>query len=560
MCQKSKPLNSNTDSIEQLTYRYILSRMEPSGCGINLLPASDVENSFDTATTTIIENDTDEPPIIAAASMVPTTGIDVNMIVATAELVLDEGVDPRMSSFKTRELDSSHLSVSRDRLHEVPVKSAPPTSVASKPSTPTKYMPRFKDQSDDIYPNNQILLSSRNVQVETNVETSNNATTTTCVGSTTNQINNNYSNDESASTSLTEDQVLQYLRDDGFPKGLAQHLFASKQSCPLRFWYLDNSASMYKADCRRLVQDQATNDAQVVMCTRWTELKESLMHQVRLASVLGAQNYFRFLNHENYKESQEFVVHQCSDTDNALHRLESTCPDGVSLLTKNILELRDRIAEHESELINNGQKALVVLATDGAPSDEYGESSETVREEYAKAIKALQLLPVFLVIRICSNERSVLNFYRRLDKQLERPVDVVGDFLNEAKEIHRLNKWLNYCLPLHRAREMGIPHRLFDLLDERPFTKDELGEFLVVVYGKEAFENAPNMYTDWDGFVAYFEANVLGGNDLFWNPCSNKMECLINVKKLKASYAGGIRERCDSIVLGVQRAFSRDVI
>ena len=56
-------------------------------------------------------------------------------------------------------------------------------------------------------------------------------------------------------------------------------------------------------------------------------------------------------------------------------------------------------------------------------------------------------------------------------------MDVLGDFFGEAKECYEHNKWLNYALPLHRLREMGCHHRVFDLIDERQLNKSELRYF-----------------------------------------------------------------------------------
>ena len=47
---------------------------------------------------------------------------------------------------------------------------------------------------------------------------------------------------------------------------------------------------------------------------------------------------------------------------------------------------------------------------------------------------------------------------------LEFNLEVLDDFLAEAKEVNRYNRWLNYALPMHRCRELGYHDRLFDLL------------------------------------------------------------------------------------------------
>ena len=76
----------------------------------------------------------------------------------------------------------------------------------------------------------------------------------------------------------------------------------------------------------------------------------------------------------------------------------------------------------------------------------------------------LEGLPVWVVIRLCTNEKKVTEFYNQIDEVLEFNLEVLDDYLDEAKEVHKHNKWLNYALPMHRCRELGYHDRLFDLL------------------------------------------------------------------------------------------------
>jgi len=204
--------------------------------------------------------------------------------------------------------------------------------------------------------------------------------------------------------------------------------------------------------------------------------------------------------------------------------------------------------------------SFITVATDGLPSDQFGISTPESQSEFIESLKQLQLLPVWIIIRLCTHDRAVLNFYRRLDKELEKPVDVLGGFLNESMEIGRLNKWLNYSMALHHAREMGIHSRLSDLLDERQLTKDEFKEFVELMYGKEALESAPDIHANWEQFITFVEKEVLPMADEHWSPNSHKMESLIDIKRLKTAYSGGMWGLKDKVILKAQKHFSRDVI
>merc|ERR1711871_845504 len=106
-----------------------------------------------------------------------------------------------------------------------------------------------------------------------------------------------------------------------------------------------------------------------------------------------------------------------------------------------------------------GKKAVVTIATDGLPDDSHS---------FRSRLSELQRLPVWLVVRLCTSEESVVEYYNDLDKQLEAPVEVIDDLVSEATEIHRTNPWITYAPPLQLARTLGLHDRYFDLLDEQP--------------------------------------------------------------------------------------------
>jgi len=90
------------------------------------------------------------------------------------------------------------------------------------------------------------------------------------------------------------------------------------------------------------------------------------------------------------------------------------------------------------------------------------------------------------------------------------------------------------------GREIGYPHRIFDLLDERSLDKDEIREFCELMFGNEHFIHAPDVKVDWNGFCNAL-SEVLGRESLHWNPLRKKLMPWIDVAQLKRSFGGGLR-------------------
>jgi len=341
------------------------------------------------------------------------------------------------------------------------------------------------------------------------------------------------------SNSLTETAVNE-LRQQGFPLGLAQEVGNTKAIYPIRFWVVDNSGSMRTSDGNELRGSR--ENIQVVTCTRWRELQGAIEYHAELAGLIQATTVFRMLNDPGVTVGpQEFSVAETTnsniqqDVQDAINIIRKAEPDGVTPLTQHVNVIRERIITVEPQLRSAGQKAVIILATDGLPSDDYGKSGEHTKNEFINALRGLQSLPVWVVVRLCTDDNEVVEYYNDLDKILELPLEVIDDFLGEAAEIYAANKWLNYALPLHRCREMGYQHRIFDLLDERLLNKDELLEFLTLLFGKAAFRSAPDIHSDWKGFSAVLE-QIIKAESREWNAHTKSLGPWIDMKKLNKIY------------------------
>eukprot|EP00816_Leptocylindrus_hargravesii_P009996 CAMPEP_0196812126 /NCGR_PEP_ID=MMETSP1362-20130617/20250_1 /TAXON_ID=163516 /ORGANISM="Leptocylindrus danicus, Strain CCMP1856" /LENGTH=412 /DNA_ID=CAMNT_0042187555 /DNA_START=73 /DNA_END=1311 /DNA_ORIENTATION=+ len=330
--------------------------------------------------------------------------------------------------------------------------------------------------------------------------------------------------------------IINQLQSQGFPKGLIQALLKNRLVFPLTVWVIDNSGSMACADGQRLVETSSPDDVQLVSCTRWSELEQTTEYHIRMASLLQSPSIFRLLNNPGAVNGpQQFSLGEngpsaiAAEMTSAIDVMKRVRPDGYTPLLGHIKEIIAQIEGMQAELKQNGQKVAVILATDGVPTD-------ASKQEFIGYLKALGDLPVWLVFRLCTDEGRVVDYFSDLDKMLEKPVEVLDDFVAEAKEVYKVNRWINYALPIHRCREFGFHHRLFDFIDERPLTKDEVAEYCRFLFGEEVMAAAPEPVVNWNGFVFHVEM-VVNAEMKQWNPTTKRVMPWINVEMLKQQFS-----------------------
>ena len=355
---------------------------------------------------------------------------------------------------------------------------------------------------------------------------------------------------------IIPERQIQQLVEQGYTRGHAASLARTIRNFPLRIWVVDNSGSMQHTDGHRFVETKSLwgnsnkRDVKVVGCSRWNELKDCIEYHTRLAAALEAPTSFRMLNDPGVghncqqfgkaEESLDETVLQ-QQIDRAITIMKTTQPAGVTPLIQHIEEIRRDVVDLAPILREDGCRVAIILATDGLPTDECGYGGPIVNQKFVETLRLLEGLPVWLVIRLCTDEEAVVNFYNNLDSQLELSLEVLDDFLEESKEVYQHNPWLNYALPLHRLREMGYHDRVFDLLDERPFTTEELREFCSVlllepsVTSAAAEKDLPDPSADWATFYRTVKA-LLGNQPNQWNPITKKVSPWIDLKSLDKIY------------------------
>lgn len=70
-------------------------------------------------------------------------------------------------------------------------------------------------------------------------------------------------------------------------------------------------------------------------------------------------------------------------------------------------------------LVQQRKQATIIVATDGEPSD----------GDLGEVLKKLRNHPVSIVVRVCTNDRSILEYWNSLDHELGLSLDVVDDLM-----------------------------------------------------------------------------------------------------------------------------------
>jgi len=314
---------------------------------------------------------------------------------------------------------------------------------------------------------------------------------------------------------------------------------------PTHLWEVDNSGSMNINDGARLIK--TSKKIEVLRCTRWAEMQETVQYHTDMAALLKAPTIFRLLNDPGRAVgAQQFSVGEGDLSDATLTRevsvikdlITKASPRGVTPLAARVREIRDNIIALKPILDKEGTRVALVLATDGLPTNSTGTCSTFTKDDFAESLRSLEGLPVWVVIRLCTDEIDVLDFYNNLDADLELSLEVIDDWFHESKEIFKVNKWINYGLALHRVREMGHHHRMFDLMDERTLTKDEVLEYFKFLFGESRIEALPDIHGDWKGFLQGAAA-IMEREPKPWNPRTKKESAWVDLKKLNRKYGNG---------------------
>ena len=250
----------------------------------------------------------------------------------------------------------------------------------------------------------------------------------------------------------TEGPARALLSSQSWPGGMQETFFRCCKKMPIRFFIVDDSGSMSTNDGKKIVR-AGPGKAKMVSCTRWSELTDALHFLVDLAEAAQAPSEIRLLN-----GADPVLVGMGDDRGEGLafaREVLAESPAGQTPLCSHIACVVKAIKAMEKQLRANGQKAAVIIATDGESTD----------GSVAEAMKPLQKLPVWVVIRLATDAPEVVRYWDEIDKELELEMDVLDDLTQDARQVQKNNPWLRYGDEFHRMREFGASFKEMDLVD-----------------------------------------------------------------------------------------------
>ncbi|CAB9517623.1 expressed unknown protein [Seminavis robusta] len=348
-----------------------------------------------------------------------------------------------------------------------------------------------------------------------------------------------------ASRPPQESHANQITATKGFPQGLIQAISHYINTIPLRIWVIDNSASMQVADGHKIVgstfQNFTTTD-----CSRWDEAQEEVAFHAYMSGCLGVPTRFNLVNTPVSKSgvqlNRSFSIFENGparvqqDLQTAGNVMGQILPIGPATpLAYHIRQIQAMVSQMAPKLVSEGKAVSVILATSGVPTDNHGNHGPAVVQDFVQALRSLEGLPILIVVRLCTDDETVVDFYNTLDAMSTNlSYDVVDDFFGEAIEVYLKNPWLNYGMPLHRFRQFGFNIPVFDEIDERALSFPELRQFCAFFFPMQ--QPWPDPAAQWPSFLRAL-AMVLAREKMHFNPVTKSLGPWIDLRRLHFVYA-----------------------
>ena len=310
-----------------------------------------------------------------------------------------------------------------------------------------------------------------------------------------------------------------FIKQARWPSGFAKLVKETRNQIAFRFVIVDNSRSMLKHDGHRIVYDRHSMPY-VEECTRYKEVAESTRVIATLAEAAALPTEIRLLNN-----SDPVIVGVRSNNNNSsssnLSRVMAQLnqePSGTTPMCRQLHDIIASLHSMEGDLRSTNKIALLIIMTD----------CESTDGNIVDVLKPLEGMPLQIVIRMCTDERAVTEYWHNINAQLDLDIYVLDHMDIEAVEVMENNNWLTYAEPLHRMREFGVLVPAINYLDYRQLTRIEIKTVLETLIGGPSL---PDPEDDWLAFVDT-SAAALQKLPLVYCSCRNEPHPWVDIEQL----------------------------
>jgi hypothetical protein len=219
---------------------------------------------------------------------------------------------------------------------------------------------------------------------------------------------------------------IRILEQLGFTTGLIQAVSYYINTIPLRIWVLDNSVSMQVRDGHRFTgstfQNLTSSD-----CSRWEEAQDEVAFHACMSGALGVPTRFNMVNTPTSATAGVQLPSTFSVAENgptavqqelqmAKQIMGQVIPIGpANPLAFHLRQIRNMALQMAPQLAREGKSISLILATSGVPTDAHGQHGPAVVQDFIHALRSLEGLPLSIVVRLCTDDEKVVDFYNTLD-------------------------------------------------------------------------------------------------------------------------------------------------
>jgi hypothetical protein len=165
--------------------------------------------------------------------------------------------------------------------------------------------------------------------------------------------------------------------------------------------------------------------------TRWDELKEIVSRVLEIAVLLDDDGV------DLYPLNQDPITKVKSIKDKAVTEFFEKGPGGVTPLGK----VLRKILANKKDAVAKG-KLLILIATDGVPTDDEGRNDTETVEYILKNERKLKYsdpTSAYVGFLACTDDKQTMEFLKEWDTKMDK-LDVVDDFVSERAEVEEAAK------------------------------------------------------------------------------------------------------------------------